>query len=560
MNFKHIFALTALAMLAVNGFAQADTEGKKKAKRDWGSLSGSFETNSIYYVKDSEVPNQKMPKHDVGSNNYLKADYVRGRFSAGVQAEGYFSALYGFEQIADYDQFNLTNFYVQWADKNYSITGGTFYDQFGSGLLFRAFEDRALGVNNALLGARVTYNLKNILALKGMWGKPRFGMNYNTDAQLWGFDASLRLSELWHAERSSLAVEGSFLNHYEKVPAKFKDKIESNTIGWSGRLNYEIGGFTSKFEYVDNGKNYYQDGNEFIPRRGNAQQLELGYSGNGLGIMVTGRRLEWMYTHFTRENTGMAGNIYNYIPAQSLQHTYVLANLHPYSPMLGETGFRKNVPGELGGQIDVYYHVKRGTALGGKRGMKLHANFTTYYGLQEGGSRIRTGEMLLREFTFDMEKQFNRKFKMNLFYSNQERNVVHGEHLKTQLSHIIVGDFLYKWTPKFSTRLELQYLISNEAYPELYEVARDSKDWMAALLEVSFAPKWTIYVSDMYNHGNPNHDYRIHYYSAGASFTHSFMRLQLSYGRNREGYVCSGGVCRKQPTYTGANLMMTLSF
>lgn len=556
MNFKKIFILGALSLVAANGFAQ--TDGGKK-KKDWGSLSGSFETNTIYYVKDSEVPNQKMPKHDVGSNNYLKADYVKGRFSAGIQAEGYFDALYGFEQIADYHQINLTNFYVQWADKNYSITGGTFYDQFGSGLLFRAFEDRALGVNNALLGARVTYNFKNILALKGLWGKPRFGMNYNTDAQLWGFDASFRLSELWHAERSSLSVEGSFLNRYEKVRPADRNDVESNTQGWSGRLNYEIGGFMAKAEYVDNGDNYWRGLGEI--RHGNAQQLELGYSGNGLGIMLTGRRLEWMYSRFDMYNT-LSGNIYNYIPAQSLQHTYALANMHPYSPETGRPGsLIKDVPGELGGQVDVYYHVKRGTALGGKRGMKLHANFTTYYGLQGGGGALRTGELLLREFTFDLEKQFNRKFKMNLFYSNQEWNVVHGEYLKTQLSHVIVGDFLYKWTPKFSTRLELQYLISNEVYPELgTEIRPSAKDWMAALLEVSFAPKWTIYVSDMYNHGNPDPQYRIHYYSAGASFTHSFLRLQFSYGRNREGYVCSGGVCRKQPTYTGANLMMTLSF
>ena len=555
MNFSKILTITALSLLAVNGFAQNQEEGKKK--RDLGTLSGSFETNTIFYVDDSGVPNQKVPD-DIGSNNYLKADYVKGRFSAGLQAEGYFPMLYGFEQIADYHDFNLTNFYVQWTGKNYSVTGGTFYDQFGSGLLFRAFEDRALGVNNALLGARVTYNLKNYLAIKGMWGKPRFGMNYNTDSQLWGFDASLRLSELWKAKESSLSLEGSILNRYEKVRADEKGLVGSNRLGWSGRLNYELGGFMAKAEYVDNGNNAYP-GEGYKHRRGNAQQLELGYSGNGLGIMVTGRRLEWMYTHFTRDNTGLSGNIYNYIPAMSLQHTYVLANLHPYSPLLGETGFRKNVPGEIGGQVDVFYHVKRGTKLGGKRGMKLHANFTTYYGLQEGGSRVRTGELLLREFTFDVEKQFSRKFKMNLFYSNQERNVVHGEHLKTQLQHIIVGDFLYKWTPKFSTRLELQYLISNENY-SMAEVGMDAKDWMSALLEVSFAPKWTIFVSDMYNHGNPNHDYRIHYYSTGVSYTHSFIRLQFNYGRNREGYVCSGGVCRKQPTYTGGNLMMTLSF
>jgi hypothetical protein len=52
----------------------------------------------------------------------------------------------------------------------------------------------------------------------------------------------------------------------------------------------------------------------------------------------------------------------------------------------------------------------------------------------------------------------------------------------------------------------------------------------------------------------------LHYYQVGATFTHDFLRVQLSYGRNRAGYVCSGGSCRYQPAFTGANLAFTLSF
>ena len=52
----------------------------------------------------------------------------------------------------------------------------------------------------------------------------------------------------------------------------------------------------------------------------------------------------------------------------------------------------------------------------------------------------------------------------------------------------------------------------------------------------------------------------LHYYQVGGSFTHNSLRVQLSYGRNRAGYVCSGGVCRFQPAYTGVNLALTLSF
>lgn len=64
------------------------------------------------------------------------------------------------------------------------------------------------------------------------------------------------------------------------------------------------------------------------------------------------------------------------------------------------------------------------------------------------------------------------------------------------------------------------------------------------------------YYDENYNGKN----YLLHYYQVGASFTHNSLRAQLSYGRNRAGYVCSGGVCRFQPAYTGVNLALTLSF
>ena len=109
-----------------------------------------------------------------------------------------------------------------------------------------------------------------------------------------------------------------------------------------------------------------------------------------------------------------------------------------------------------------------------------------------------------------------------------------------------VADLLYKFTPSLSTRLELQYLTTYE----------DQKDWMAALVEVNFAPSWSIYASDMYNHGGTG----LNYYNAGFAYTQSRTRVAMSYGRYKAGKLCSGGVCRSIPAYTGFNLSVTTSF
>ena len=238
-----------------------------------------------------------------------------------------------------------------------------------------------------------------------------------------------------------------------------------------------------------------------------------------------------------------SANLLNYIPAMCTQYTYMLTNLHPYTAQIGDAVY--NNSGEIGGQADIFYNFKRGSALGGKRGLKIHANFSTYYTLHKEGT-AKAGKLLYRDISIDIEKQFTRKFKAVLLYSMQEENPSYGRKSATRLQNVFVADLQYKFTPKFSTRLELQYLTTHE----------DEKDWMAALLEINFAPSWSIYGSDMYNNGGS----KIHYFNAGVSYARSRTRIALSYGRNREGLLCSGGVCRLTRAYTGANLQITTSF
>ncbi|MBQ7311032.1 MAG: hypothetical protein IJW88_05835 [Alistipes sp.] len=541
---KKLTILFVLSLLSVSAFAE-QREGEKTK----GRLTGSFETNSIFYVEDAKS-GAITPQDNFGSNNYLKLDYYHGKFSAGVQGEAYMPVLQGYP--TDLTKVALTNYYAQWVDDSFSVTAGTFYEQFGSGLLFRAYEDRTLGMNNALTGARFTYNYKDIVALKAIWGMPRLGMKF-TDTQVRGGDISFAISNLVGWKATHLAVEGSVINRYEAISADLKEEGgKPSSTGFSGRVNFEHKGFVLRGEYIDAGERHYPNGaydgvNDpriDLIKNGNAQLVELGYSGHGLGVNVTARRLEYMDMPTVYRNTSTA-NALNYIPALTAQYSYLLMNLNPYivqpSTLLGSY----IAPGEIGGQVDLYYNVARRTKLGGKRGMKLGLNYSTYWSLAADRS-AKADNLLWQSINFTLEKQITRKFKLNFLYSFQEYNDSHGVNNYTWKTNIFVADMLYKWTPTLSTRLELQYLLSKD----------DDKDWMAALAEVNFAPHWSIYVSDMYNHGKTN----LHYYNAGVSYTKSRTRIQLSYGRNRAGVVCSGGVCRNIPAYTGANLMITTSF
>lgn len=515
--------------------------------RNDGYVTGGFETNTNLYHDDART-SATVPDGKFGSNNYLKLDYYNRKFSAGVQMEAYAPALVGYS--SDLKGAALTNYYVNWDDDDFSITAGTFYEQFGSGLLFRTWEDRALGLNNALMGARVKYSYNDIVNVKAIWGMPRFGMKFS-QTQVKGADIGFVLSNLINIDNTYIALEGSVLDRYEALDAdRVADGCRPNTTGWSARLNAESHGFFLKGEYVDAGEKYYYNtsysgaGEMYLRKRGNAQLVETGYNGHGLGVNLSLRRLEWMDSKVVTDASSNV-NMLNYVPALCTQYTYMLTTLHPYGARTGEVSSRFTNSGEIGGQIDVFYNVKRGTWLGGKRGMRLHANFSTYHTIKEEGT-FRPGNLLFRDISVDVEKQWTRKFKSTLLWSYQEFTPSYGASRTTWLSNIMVADLLYKFNSSFATRMELQYLVTYE----------DQKDWMAALVEVSFAPRWSIFASDMWNHGMT----KIHYYNGGISYTKSRTRLSVGYGRYKAGYICSGGVCRQIPAYTGANvsLVMTL--
>ena len=553
---------TALAILCLSFAVTAIADEKK----DRGYVTGSLESNNNLYVED--VANDFYPSMQpqlkdgniFAANDYLKVDFYKNRISAGLQMESYSPTLVGYP-IAE-NTLTLSNLYVSWKDKSYSITAGTFYDQFGSGLLFRSWEDRMLGLNNAILGARATYSWEDNIAVKAFWGIPRlgkfddfhamtadspfFGLGL-TDVQVAGADLSVSLSNLLHMNSLSLSLEASVLNKHEALDDFLKAAgCLENNIGWSGRLNLDYDGFFFKGEYVDAGKQIVSVPAAMNGRKaenGNAQLIEFGYNGRGLGLTVTGRRMDRMnqkiYNYAGSEpGYGSSANMLSYRPAMSTQYTYMLMTLNPYSPEIGDKVIKA---GEIGGQIDAFYNFRRGTRIGGKRGMKIHANFSSWYSLNENGG-TDGGSLLFRDFSFDVEKQWTKDFKTVIMYSMQDmRTGIH-----TGLSHIVVADMLYKWTPKLSSRLELQYLASKD----------DQKDWMAGLLEVSFAPHWSVFASDMWNHG----DTGLHYYNAGLSFSMAHLRVAAGYGRYRAGFICSGGVCRAIPAYTGANISLTVSF
>ncbi len=541
---KRIVILCA-ALCAVVSLSAQKVVGK-------GQVSGSFESSSVYYTPDKTV---ERPDDRFGSNNYLKVDYANGRFSAGVQLNAFLPALVGYENLADGYKFYLASKYVQWKDRNFEILVGDIFDQFGSGLVFRSYEDRQLGVNNSVEGVRAAYNFGRYVSVRGLYGRPRLNTDYS---KTWvrGADLVVSLADIMDAPAVNFTLEGSYVNRYQNLnqAPEWMQEVDPSTIDpetgeglnylqmqgispnlnmYSGRVNFGWQGLTVSGEYVHKSKDFFSTG----ATKGWAAIAELGYNYKTFSVMATFRALDHMATpinQFMNDSRYAIANSINYIPALTRQYTYMLANLNPYQVI---------ATGEMGGQVDLCYSYR--SKENRYRYWNFHANFSTFYSLKPFESKKRS--LFWRDVNVDVERQWNKKWKSLILYSYQN-NMEHE-------AHVFVGDVTHKFTRKMSLRFELQYLLSGDERSE-WTASHSEGDWVAGLVEFNIAPQWSIYAQDMYNIGMTKR----HYYNGGFSYTHNRTRVQLSYGRNRAGYICSGGVCRYSPAYTGVNLMLTSSF
>lgn len=466
MNFHHAIMLLLVLLPSL------------AAAQRWGKLSGGIESNSIIYNDGA-----------FRSNNYVKLDYAKGRFSAGIQAEYYPVPLLGYD--LNLKGIGLPGKYIAWTDTLWSITAGDFYEQFGTGILLRSWEDRNLGTNNSIGGGRATFHTRNdVFSMKVLGGVPRKYLWYAPGQWLSGAEASLRLG--------SFLLEGAGL---------VKNDGQATSVSYSILSSYSIGGFSARAEWVG------------APmQKGNAQTLELAYAQKSISTSLTVRRLQNML-----DPMGM-----NYLPSLCQEHSYMLASLNPYTTFAN---------GELGGSLDIFYRLKS---------WKFHVNGSYIWALPSALKDHKTLRMAYRDLNIQVEKRWNRQLKTVAFLSIQENSPTHGQRKATNAQNVIVLDGVYKFKGKLSLRAQAQYLYSEEL----------TRDWMAGVLELSSTDGWSVHVQDMYNHG----DTRQHYYEGGATWSYKGFKVDVSYGHQRAGMVCSGGVCRWQPEYRGGLIRLNYHF
>lgn len=531
--------------------------------QDNGYFFGGFESNSQWLLDDDGL-NFEAPEDQFRSNNYFKLDYSLGKFTAGVQYETYLpSALLGYAPVYDGEN-GIGTYYLNFKNETLDITGGYFYEQFGSGLILRSWEDRQLGINNAMKGVRVAYTPLDYLDLTAVYGQQRNGFD-TSEGVTQGLDANLNISDALDIEKVGLTFGASYVARYQSTGTN--DTIPSTVNAYSGRFDFVAGDFYGGIEAIIKDPDVIANEGQLASNKlydGTAMQVDLGYAKKGLGVNATFRRLE----NFTFYADRLAeGNVYNqelinYTPALTKQQDYLLTNIYVYNsqPRLIIESYDQR-SGEVGTQVDLYYKFKKGTFLGGKYGTKVAANFSYWAGLDAEynienrwyeAKFIGNGDRLFRDFSIEVKKRWDKKWSTVATYQNVivDEGIVHGGPLGTQgdiNAQIAVVEGTRKFDGGKSARLVLQHLWTNE----------DRKNWAAGVLEYNFNSRLAVYVADSWNYGD---DDDIHYYSLGGSYSKGRTRLGINYGRQRGGLICVGGVCRFVPENTGLTANLTVTF
>lgn len=538
-----------------------------------GRVTGNFQTDVQSSKKDSVIGAEGL-EDKMRINAFANILYSTDNFKAGFRYEAYLNPILGFDN--EYKGAGIAYRFASYKKDFFEITVGNYYEQFGNGLVFRSYEERNLGLDNAMDGLRIIAKPFNGVTLKGLVGKQRYYWEdiWQTENGLVrGADAEISFNDIIPNFASSdfrISMGGSFVSVYEKATAEsatlngntYKLNIPENIGAGAFRLNLGYKNFNFQGEFAQKGQDPNAM-NNYIYHKGNALLLAADYSMKGFAIRLEGKRIDNMSFKSKRNLQGRMLNV-NYLPAITKQHSYSLMSMYSYATQLD---------GEIGFQADVMYKLKKGTFLGGKNGMDLKLNYSFVssidktaldgYTLNQKGtlgyesSFFQIGdEKYFQEINLEINKKFSKDYKMNFMYSYQEFNPIAYGHAGNPFiyAHIFVAEGIYRFSSHNSLKGELQWLTTKQDYDEFAK-----GDWLQLGAEYNLKGRYFFAVSDQWNYGTEQGD-KVHYYNLSMGCTINTTRVQLSYGKQRQGILCIGGVCREVPASNGLFLTITSSF
>jgi len=523
-----------------------------------GTFSGALETNANVFLRDSSINAFNTPQYNhqfFGGETWLSLNYSLPDFTVGFRFDMYNNSNLRVPTDS-YSGLGIGRWYAKKKINKLEINAGYLYDQIGSGFIFRAFETRPLFIDNALYGAMLKYNFTDSWQLMGFAGKQKNAFsNYTgvlTGSRLEGFfslgkeESPLTLAPGVGFVSRTISDENmagivDALRTYQEVD-RFSPLHNAysgtiyNTLAYKGIRLYTEAAFKSKDIFY----NPFAVKTEIIgttigkleQKAGSVLYGSLSYSKGKVGITLEAKRTA-NFNFRIDPNQRLLRGLVNYLTPLNRQNTYRLtARYNPAAQDISEMAFA----------ADIRYKFSKA--------LSVNINF----------SDIKTieGDLLFRELFTELIYKYKRKWQLTgglqLLTYNQEIYEMKSE---VPLVKTIVpyADFLIRFNSKNTLRTEFQYMSTKQ----------DFGSWIFGLAEYSIAPSWSFEASGMYN----NHPKKANskgeiektlYPTLGVVYYHEAQRYSLRYVKQVEGVVCSGGICRLEPAFSGVRFNMSTTF
>ena len=364
-----------------------------------------------------------------------------------------------------------------------------------------------------------------------------------------------------------------------------------------------------------NGKTYYSYKN------GDAFFLSSSYATEGFSVLFQAKRIDNMSYRSDRD-ASLQNLMSNYLPATTKQHTYLMPAFNPYATQpLGELGgmieiaYKAKKGSLLGGKYGMDITINYSHASGLKQyGVNDSTTSMTLYKTKWDLAELNNGvhhidsipvdnngtitykketvrnfyaQRYYQDFFIEVSKKFNKKVKGNFMYAHQfyNKNIVQfGSKFAGYdniFADIFIADITWKYKTGAAIRFESQALITNNSSNP------NAGSWTTNLIEWTPSTHFFIAVLDQINFDNPDKanitaivnknspllsaiadmgmkglsgDLNLHYGLITAGYSTGPHRISFSYGKQRAGIFCVGGVCRNVPASNGFAISITSSF
>ncbi len=506
-----------------------------------GTLSGDLMLNANFFQSDTAIGAGNNPLYDnylSGGEAWLGVRYAYKGFTAYVRADAFHNSnLYN--PTSAMTGFGLGAWSLSKEYKGLTVTAGYIYDQIGSGILFRAYEDRGLLIDNALVGLELKYKLTDNISLKGFTGQQKNVANFGRyNPIIKGFTAEGDFSAGSNVhlvpgvgalnrtmDQSSMDAVVSSINSQD-VATRFVPKY--NVYAFTGYNTLTVGDFSWYLEGAYKTHEAIVNASGLlVDKPGNVVYTTLGWAHKGIAVNLTGKRTE-NFVMRTSPNEVLIRGVLNWQP--------VVARIRPQRLMSRYTPASQDLSEQAVG-ADVLLAPNDNT------------NITLtgiYINTLDNIELYREGYM---EFDYRGLDAWIIDGGVQYMQYNQELyQVKPGVPIIKAITPF--AEITYRITNKHSIRLEGEYM----------DTKQDYGSWLFGLLEFDIAPKFSFAVSDMYNVSpTPGHEAN-HYYNIFTAYTKGPHRFTLAYVKQVDGINCTGGVCRYEPAFSGVKLGITSTF